>query len=347
MIRTYNNIGLKPFNTLRLDSLCDCLVEFDAVEDAPSAVSLAENQAIDGKIAIIGGGSNIVFSEEYHGVLLHPAVQGWDVEMLGNGRAKVTVGAGVELDRLVSHLCAVGYWGLENLSGIPGSVGGAAVQNAGAYGVEFGEVVKSIKVWDIAGKKFLDISREELHYGYRHSLLKEPEYAGRYIVLEVCIEVSSDYSPRLTYGPLKALSSKENLTPAEVRTAILEIRDSKLPKVEEVGSAGSYFKNPVIDSQEWKVFCKRLESENIDVESVPRFVLENDNVKIPAAWLIEQCGWKGRTLGNAGVWHKQPLILVNATGNASSTEILNLESAIVESVNSKFGIELKPEVVYL
>ncbi|MDE5744908.1 MAG: FAD-binding protein [Paramuribaculum sp.] len=179
MIRTYNNIGLKPFNTLRLDSLCDCLVEFDAVEDAPSAVAIARSRTTDGEMAIIGGGSNIVFSEEYHGTLLHPAIQGWDMEILGDGKAKVIVGAGVELDSLVAHLCAAGYWGMENLSGIPGSVGGAAVQNAGAYGAEFGEVVKYIKVWDIIGGKFLEISREELHYSYRHSLLKEPEWIGR------------------------------------------------------------------------------------------------------------------------------------------------------------------------
>ncbi|MDE6264943.1 MAG: UDP-N-acetylmuramate dehydrogenase [Paramuribaculum sp.] len=347
MIHTREKIGLRPYNTMRLNSRCANWVEFDAPEDAPAASALAESISGENGIAIIGGGSNIIFGEAYPGVLIHPAIMGWDAVALGGGEMEVVVGAGVVLDDLVANICAAGLWGLENLSGIPGTVGGAAVQCAGAYGVEFGECVKYVKVWDRVENKFLTLSHDELDYGYRYSVFKHPENSGRYIVLQVAITVSKNSEPKLEYGPLKKLAGKSGLTPVDVRNEVLEIRDSKLPRTDETGSAGSYFKNPVVSSTEWDAFCERVKGMGIDIESVPHFILNGGSVKIPAAWLIDKCGWKGRTLGNAGVWHKQPLILINATGNATSDDILALEKAIVADVQQRFGIGLKPEVVRL
>ncbi len=347
MIHTCENIGLRPYNTMRLNSQCANWVEFDSPEDAPAASAMAESLSGNNGIAIIGGGSNIIFGENYPGVLIHPAIMGWEAVALGNGEMEVIVGAGVVLDELVANVCAAGLWGLENLSGIPGTVGGAAVQSAGAYGVEFGECVKYVKVWDRAESKFRILKHDELDYGSRYSVFKHLDNSGRYIVLQVTIAVSKNSAPKLEYGPLKNLAGKEGLTPTDVRNEVLEIRDSKLPRTDETGSAGSYFKNPVVSAEEWMAFCERIVSMGICLESVPHFVLNGGSVKIPAAWLIEQCGWKGRTLGNAGVWHKQPLILVNATGNATSDDILALEKAIVSDVQERFGIVLKPEVVRL
>ncbi|MDE6459741.1 MAG: UDP-N-acetylmuramate dehydrogenase [Paramuribaculum sp.] len=338
---------MKAFNTMRLDSVCENMVEFDTVEDCPSAMALAEELSHDGRVDIIGGGSNIVFSDEYHGVLVHPAILGWDVNMLENGAAEVVIGAGVELDSLVSYLASAGFWGLENLSGIPGTVGGAAVQNAGAYGLEFGDFVKYVKVWNCKEKKFEKLPKKELNYGYRFSTFKMLENSGRYIVLEVSIEVSKKFNPQLSYGPLKQISDCDNLTPVDVRDKIIAIRESKLPKVDEVGSAGSYFKNPVLDQTEWNQFCDIIREQGVEIDTVPHFVTANNMFKVPAAWLIERCDWKGKILGNAGVWHNQPLILVNATGKATANEILMLEEAIISDVKKRFGIELKPEVVRL
>lgn len=347
MIHTRENIALRPYNTMRLNSQCANWVEFDTPEDAPAASALAHSLSGNNGIAIIGGGSNLIFGERYPGVLIHPAIMGWDAVALGNGEMEVIVGAGVVLDDLVANVCAAGLWGLENLSGIPGTVGGAAVQSAGAYGVEFGECVKYVKVWDRAENKFHIFNHDELDYGYRYSLFKHPENSGRYIVLQVAVAVSKNSAPRLEYGPLKNLVGKGGLTPSDVRNEVLEIRAGKLPSINETGSAGSYFKNPVVSATEWDSFCEKAEDLGIDSDSIPHFVLNGDSVKIPAAWLIEKCGWKGRTLGNAGVWHKQPLILINATGNATSDDILALENAIIKDVHERFGIVLKPEVVRL
>lgn len=347
MIRTYENIRMKPFNTMRLDSLCDNLIEFDAVEDCPSAMSLADDLSSGNNVAIIGGGSNIVFNDEYHGVLIHPAILGWNVKMLENGFAEIVVGAGVGLDAIVANLSGVGFWGLENLSGIPGSVGGAAVQNAGAYGVEFGDLVNYVKVWNREERKFEKLYKEDLNYGYRYSVFKMSGNSGKYVVLEISITVSKTYNPQLSYGPLKSLAEMNNLTPVEVRKAVMEIRDSKLPRVDEVGSAGSYFKNSVLSESEWVAFCNKLNEQGIEIESVPHFPTADKKIKVPAAWLIEQCGWKGKNMGDAGVWYKQPLILINATGNATAKDILALETAIISDVKKRFDIELRPEVVRL
>lgn len=347
MIRSFQNIGLKTFNTMGLDSLCANLIEFDSPEDAPGAVALARSTAGELPVAVIGGGSNLVFGKEFRGCLIHPAIMGWEATPLGDGIMEITVGAGVVLDSLIEQVCNAGFWGMENLSGIPGSVGGASVQNAGAYGVEIGDLIKTVHVWDCAECSFKTFTRGDLEYGYRFSIFKRPENNGRFIVLQVCLEVSKVYNPKLSYGPLKELADHSSLTPADVRESVLKIRDSKLPRVEETGSAGSYFKNPVLDADEWMNFQDILISSGYAIDSVPHFNLDGGAVKVPAAWLIEQCGWKGKTLGNAGVWHKQPLILVNATGKATSEEISELEKAIVADVKDRFGIELYTEVVHL
>jgi UDP-N-acetylmuramate dehydrogenase len=346
MINSIENINLRPFNTMRIDSHCPLWVEFDDCNDAPAAVQIAEKASPDGRYLIVGGGSNLLFCKDYDGAVIHPAVKGWEAEAIGNGSMRVTVGAGVDFDYFIASVCAAKLWGLENLSLIPGTVGGAAVQNAGAYGVESGDHIESVYVWDTRDKKFDVLIHDDLHYGYRTSVFKSPENAGRYIVLKVTFILSTQHNPVLDYGPLKRIGS-ESATPDSVRNEVIAIRNSKLPSVDETGSAGSFFKNPVISPADWPHIVAAASRINIAGHEIPHFLLPDGNIKIPAAWLIEKAGWKGKQLGNAAVWPIQPLIIINATGHASASEILDLENAITRDVNSIFGIILTPEVVHI
>lgn len=344
MISLLENINMRVATTMRVDAQAAAWVEFSESEEAPAAVDAARKATESGKFIIAGGGSNLLFCKNYEGAVLHPALHHWEAKALENGKMEITAGAGIDFDKLVEHTCAARLWGLENLSLIPGSVGGAAVQNAGAYGVEAGDCITGVYVWDMREKKFDLLTRGQLEYGYRNSVFKTAENAGRYIVLKVRFELSPEPRPVLGYGPLKSLeANKDNITPDDVRAAVIEIRNSKLPAVEEVGSAGSFFKNPVLSRSEWDSF-RALAREHGDA---PHFNLPDGRVKVPAAWLIEKSGWKGRTLGNAGVWHIQPLILINATGKASGADIVALERAITADVSAMFGITLEPEVVHI
>ena len=345
MITVLENIDLRPYNTMRVGAKAAMWIEFDSLEDAPAAIETAKMATPSGKYMIMGGGSNILFCNDYSGAIVHPAVIGWEAKALGNGKMEITAGAGVEFDNLIASTCRSGLWGLENLSLIPGSVGGAAVQNAGAYGVETGDYISEIRAWDIEAEKFVVIKKESLDYGYRTSLFKKAENAGKYIVLEVSFILSAESCPKLDYGPLKDLESDSvKITPDLVRQKIVDIRNSKLPKVSDTGSAGSFFKNPVLEKGSWAEFISVMTANGIEPDSVPHFVLPDGSVKIPAAWLIDKCGWKGKTLGNAAVWSHQPLIIVNATGKASGSDIVALEKAIVEDFIYRLGIKHVPEV---
>lgn len=343
MIIVDENMNLHAFNTMRMNVRCNKWIEFTMAEDAPTVMTMVA----DDKFAIVGGGSNIFFTGDFDGVILHPAIKIWEAVALGDGRVEITLGAGNILDLTIENLCKCGLWGLENLSGIPGTVGGAAVQNAGAYGAEFADVIKEVRVWDIKDSRFVDLPRESLDYGYRHSVFKSPEYRSRYIILTVTIVVGKATSPKLEYGPLKELKETDALTPMAVREKVLEIRDSKLPDVDKTGSAGSFFKNPVVDAATWRSFLASADKFGLAEDEIPHFVLDDGRIKIPAAWLIEKCGWKGKCLGDAGVWRNQPLIIVNATGSATPGDIMAVRDAVIADVRSMFGISLEPEVVCL
>lgn len=343
MIIIDENMNLHAFNTMRMNVMCNKWIEFTMAEDAPSVMTMVAED----KYAIVGGGSNIFFTGDFGGVILHPAIKIWDAVALGDGLVEITLGAGNALDLTIDNLCKAGLWGVENLSGIPGTVGGAAVQNAGAYGAEFGDVVKEVRVWDIKESRFVDLPRQSLDYGYRHSIFKSPENRSRYIILTVTIVVGKAMSPRLGYGPLKELKEVDTLTPMDVREKVLEIRDSKLPDVDKIGSAGSFFKNPVVEADAWRSFLARAEKLGFEEQDIPHFVLDAGTVKIPAAWLIEKCGWKGKSLGEAGVWQNQPLIIVNTKGKATPEDIIAVRDTVIADVKNKFDIRLVPEVVCL
>ena len=310
----------------------------------------------------------------------------------------VSVGAGVVFDDFCDWAAKEGLWGVENLSYIPGEVGASAVQNIGAYGVEVKDVIRTVYCYDTVEEEFVSFDVDDLEYGYRDSAFKDPEIRGRYIVTHVVFALSRTPQPKLGYGHLKdaVLSASASLssdprpatsslghplagggmslpsdtdaeqellakvTPALIRKVIIKIRKEKLPEPSVMGSAGSFFKNPVISAEHFARIEAAAKSEHGADYKVPHYVVEMparhceeqgdvaiSQVKVPAAWLIEQCGWKGKRSGNAAVYDKQPLVIVNYTGEAYPEEIISLEKRIIASVKAKFDIELHPEVDHI
>ena len=298
----------------------------------------------------IGGGSNLLFTGDFPGTVLHSAIRHIDVISDSDDEVLVRVGAGVEFDKLCEWAARRGLWGPENLSHIPGEAGAAAVQNIGAYGVEAKDIIREVRAFDLVSRKFLTFSVEECNYGYRDSFFKSPEGKDRYIITGIVFAFRRNGSPILEYGNLREtlLSRCPCPTPSDVRETIISIRRTKLPEVSEVGSAGSFFKNPVVSRE---VFGNVVRISGRDEASVPHYPVPCPGgepwVKIPAAWLIDQCGWKGAVRGGAGVWPSQPLVIINASGEASPEEILALEECIRMSVSDRFGIVLSPEVEHI
>ena len=298
----------------------------------------------------IGGGSNLLFTGDFPGTVLHSAIRHIDVISDSDDEVLVRVGAGVEFDKLCEWAAGRSLWGPENLSHIPGEAGAAAVQNIGAYGVEAKDIIREVRAFDLVSRKFLTFSVEECNYGYRDSFFKSPEGKDRYIITGIVFAFRRNGSPILEYGNLREtlLSRCPCPTPSDVRETIISIRRTKLPEVGEVGSAGSFFKNPVVSRE---VFDNVVRVSGRDEASVPHYPVPGPGgepwVKIPAAWLIDQCGWKGAVRGGAGVWPSQPLVIINASGDASPEEILALEECIRMSVSDRFGIVLSPEVEHI
>lgn len=350
MIRKTANKDLTSHNTFGMKVKCDRFIEYDSVADLIDI----EFSTLPSPVKHIGGGSNLLFTGDFHGTVLHSAIKfiyelpSDDALYQSDDEVLVSVGAGILFDDFCRWAAERGLWGAENLSLIPGETGAAAVQNIGAYGAEISDIIRQVYCYDTVEEEFVHFGVEECGYGYRTSAFKSGKMKGRYIVTNVVLALTRTKNPRLDYGhirtalsgitgiPAESLESSDALTPQVVRDAVISIRRSKLPDVEQIGSAGSFFKNPVVEEE---VF-RKIQKANADV---PHYVTDG-GVKIPAAWMIEQCGWKGRTQGNAGVYEKQPLVIVNATGSASPGEIIDLKNDITASVKERFGITLEPEV---
>ena len=435
-------------NTFGMKVKARCFVEYDSVADLVDI----EFEELARPVLHIGGGSNLLFTDDFKGTVLHSKID--FIEILDEGqddgissdsesedcrsyacapatssmidRAErveksssqvlVSVGAGVVFDDFCEWAAKEGLWGVENLSYIPGEVGASAVQNIGAYGVEVKDVIKTVYCYDTVEEEFVNFDVEECEYGYRDSIFKDPEIRGRFIVTHVVFALSREPKPRLDYGHLKTAvlaaspsfssdprlpggrhplagggmslpsdaDAEENilasLTPAMIRKVIIKIRKEKLPEPSVMGSAGSFFKNPVISAEHFARIEAAAKAEFGADYNVPHYVIpsgpsvissacapatssmtsspsvipseaegrvEESLIKIPAAWLIEQCGWKGKRSGGAAVWDKQPLVIVNYTGEAFPEEIIGLERRIIASVKTKFDIVLHPEVDHI
>ena len=327
------NFDLSALNTFRMKVRCACYVEYNSVDELAGL----DWDSLPKPVRHIGGGSNLLFTGDFPGTILHSAIKYVKYVDMGLDEVPVVVGAGVVWDELVAELCGHGLWGAENLSLIPGEVGAAAVQNIGAYGVEFKDIVSGVSCYDLQEKKPCKFTVAECGYGYRESMFKEA--AGRYVITSVLLRLTRSARPRLEY---KGLAGIDASSPLSVRDAVIAIRRTKLPDPAELGSAGSFFKNPVVSAVD---FARIIDA--VPGVTVPHFLLPTGMVKVPAAFLIDQCGLKGEHEGGAAVYEKQPLVIVNASGSATPQDVLELERRIIATVHEKFGVSLSPEVEHL
>ena len=324
MIKGYY-IDLGGMNTFRMKVACRCFVEYESVEELKAVLA---DSSLPRPFFPLGGGSNLLFTKDYPGTVLHCGMK--TIRDLGSGR--VYADAGVVWDDFCAWCASKGLWGPENLSYIPGEVGASAVQNIGAYGREAGELIESVSCVEVGTGSEVVIPAGDCEYAYRDSRFKH-DWKGRYFVTGVTFRLSEEPKPELDYGHVReAVKEKFGtddpaiLTPAMIREVVTDIRKSKLPEVTELGSAGSFFRNPYVDGKILEAIRNKAQEENLGV--VPSFTIGDDCFKVPAAWLIDKCGWKGKELGGAAVFEKQPLVLVNKSGETSPEEIIALEKAI-------------------
>ncbi len=357
MIKTSYYQDLTRMNTFGMKVKARCFMEYDSVADLVDI----EFEELARPVLHMGGGSNILFTDDFKGTVLHSKMNFIEIldecQCAPEAQVLVSVGAGTVFDDFCAWAAKEGLWGVENLSYIPGEVGASAVQNIGAYGVEVKDVIRKVYCYDTQEEEFVHFDVEDCGYGYRDSIFKNPEVKGRYIVTHVVFALSREPQPRLDYGHLKEAVDchfersdsgvEKSLTPSLIRKVIIRIRKEKLPEPSIMGSAGSFFKNPVIGAEHFSRIEAEAKAEHGSDYNVPHYDLPDGTVKVPAAWMIEQCGWKGRRSGGAAVWEKQPLVIVNYTGEAYPEEIIGLEKRIIASVKTKFEIELHPEVEHI
>ena len=348
MIIRHEAYDLSAQNTFGMKVSCRLYVEVTEPED----LLTLDFDALPQPLFVMGGGSNLLFTGDFPGTVLRMANQGHTVMPGPTGHLLVRVAAGVVFDDFCAWAASEGLWGPENLSLIPGEVGASAVQNIGAYGVEAKDIIDTVHAFDRQERRFVDIPGTDCGYGYRTSLFKTA-WKGRYIITAVTFRLSTAPQPKLDYGGVrKALERRidsipdENLTPQFIRDTIIGIREQKLPDPKEIGSAGSFFCNPVIEREHFERIVAIAKAENGPEYEVPHYEV-GEKVKVPAAWMIDQCGFKGMRLGGAQVYPKQPLVIVNATGSATPEEIVALEQRVIGTIKDKYGIELHPEVEHV
>lgn len=317
-------------NTFHIPATADRYVEYASVEELQDILPTLQGKPF----MHIGGGSNLLFTRHYEGTIIHSRILGVETVEEDADTIQLRVGSGEVWDDFVAHCVAHGWHGAENLSLIPGEVGASAVQNIGAYGVEVKDLIDEVECIDLVTGEWRVFNNSQCNYGYRSSIFKH-ELKGRYAVVYVDYRLSKHFQPKLEYGNLAAHLADKDVTPEAVRQAIIDIRRSKLPDPEQQGNAGSFFMNPVVSQEKYEEI--RREYPDVPHYDVP------DGVKIPAGWLIEQCGWKGKALGRVAVHDRQALVLVNL-GGASGAEILHLCHTIQSEVSRQFGIDINPEV---
>ncbi|MEM6643162.1 MAG: UDP-N-acetylmuramate dehydrogenase [Bacteroidota bacterium] len=329
------NVSLKPYNTFGLNENAGFLGIISSVDDLDEL--FLSGRFRSQKKLILGGGSNVLFTRGYTGIVAKNEIKGIDIVSQDNESITVSVGAGENWHQFVLWAVEHGYGGVENLSLIPGTVGAAPIQNIGAYGVELKEVFHSLETYEIKSGKRLTFFKEDCKFGYRSSVFKG-ELRGKYVITKVNLKLKKYPDFNISYGDIRITLAQMKVEPSiqSISQAVINIRQSKLPDPLEIGNAGSFFKNPVVE----KLHFEALEAQFPDVKS---YTQSDGLVKIPAGWLIEKAGWKGYKCGDYGVDEKQALVLVNL-GNARGKDIYKLSTQIMESVQQKFGIELEREV---
>lgn len=333
MIREFNEINLAFRNSFHVEQSARRLIEFETEEEL---MSLFERETF-ARWMVLSGGNNILFTQDYDGVILCPVSQLIEPIVETTDEVVVRVGAGVEWDDLVAWAVERGLWGLENLSLIPGKVGAAPVQNIGAYGAEAKDVIRQVRFYDVEQRTMRNLLREECRFGYRESIFKQ-ELKGKAVITEVEIALSKHDNPRLGYGDVeREVERLGGATLSNIREAICSIRRSKLPDTAVLGNAGSFFKNPVVQ----RAVAEQLLAAYPDMPHYP--AAEQQCVKLAAGWLIDRSGLKGYREGAVGVHERQALVLVNH-GGATGSEVIALARKVQAEVKQKFGVEIDTEV---
>lgn len=336
-MRIEQDFSLKEYNTFHLPIRARWFMEYENEEELDKI--LRDEYFRECRHMHIGGGSNLLFLGDYDGVVLHSAIKGFRVTEETDRYVLLRVGAATVWDEVVAHCVSMGWAGVENLSHIPGETGAASIQNIGAYGTEIKDVIETVEAYEVETGEKRNFTHEACRYGYRSSIFKVEE-EGRYIVTHVTLKLSKQPQFSLSYGNLKdALSAYPEITLDAVRKSVIAIRKEKLPDPGVIGNAGSFFMNPVISSELFGILKKNY-------PDIPSYPAQENMVKIPAGWLIEQCGFKGKSYGEVGVYDKQALVLVNL-GEATGTDIAMLAESIRREVARNFGIEIVPEVKYV
>jgi len=331
MIR--ENFSLLTYNTFSIEATACRFVEYHSENEL---IDLLQQGTIVTPYLHIGGGSNLLFLEKFYpGTILHSCIKGIEIVEETGSEVYVRVGAGVTWDDLVAYSVSQRWYGAENLSHIPGEVGASAIQNIGAYGVEAKDLITHVETVNIRGEKTVFLA-DECGYGYRNSIFKEAERKDLFVTY-VTYRFNKQEHYTLEYGNIRQqLDHYPELTLENVRKAVIAIRESKLPDPKQWGNGGSFFMNPVVSRERFQEIHARY-------PDMPFYEVGEEKVKIPAGWMIEQCGWKGKSLGAAGVYTKQALVLVNL-GGATGEDILRLSDAIRGSIQKEFGLDLHPEV---
>jgi UDP-N-acetylmuramate dehydrogenase len=330
-LKDERNYNLKSHNTFGIDAKCARFLEFSSIDEAQQVSAILRSANIP--YIIIGGGSNLLLTRDFEGVVVRSAIFG--IHCAGG---LLTAGSGENWDELVAHCVAKGWYGMENLSLIPGDVGASAVQNIGAYGVEAKDLICSVEAVEIDTGKLLTIDAADCGYSYRQSRFKQ-EWHNKYLITSVTYQLSQTFIPHLDYGNIRVELERKGIaepTAQQLRDSIIEIRNAKLPDPKVEGNAGSFFMNPIVGREKYEQLAALY-------DGMPHYEVDSDYVKIPAGWMIDQCGWKGKSLGRAGVHSKQALVLVNR-GGATGQEIVALSDTIRRDVKDKFGIDIYPEV---
>ena len=325
--------NLISLNTFKVNATADFFAEITSEQELEEALDYASARSIP--FEIIGGGSNILFAQDFKGMVIRVRNKGilWD-KVKDSDKQKVTASAGEDWHKFVTRCLEKNLYGLENLALIPGTVGGAPIQNIGAYGVEVEEFISGVKVFDVIEKKWISIERKNCGFDYRSSIFKTSD---RFIIFSVIFELVRNWEPRLSHKELSAKFVSKKATASVVFDEICKLRNKKLPDPSVIGNAGSFFKNPIIP-------ISKFEKLKTKFPDIPFYETENSSfLKIPAAWLLDHLGWKGKTLEGASVSPKHALIIINS-GNASGRNILDLAKKMSSSVLDNFGIMLVPEV---
>jgi UDP-N-acetylmuramate dehydrogenase len=335
MIQIHENYSLKPLNTFAIEASARWYTEINSEDDLAELFEDTQWNSVER--LILGGGSNMLFTKDFEGLVIRMNIPGIRNETKRTN-VFVTAGGGIVWNDLVNYCVCHELAGMENLSLIPGSVGASPIQNIGAYGVELMDIFYSCRAFEIATGTIRIFSNKECLFSYRDSIFKT-RLKGKYIITEVTYKLSSEFHPQVSYGAITQELEKRGISNPSIKDiseVVSHIRVSKLPDPSTIGNAGSFFKNPLMAISDFI----QLQS---DFPDIVHYKVGDGLVKLAAGWLIEQCGWKGRAVGNTGTWKNQALVLVNH-GNATGSEVFNLSETIIADVKKHFGVVLEREV---